>query len=739
MPPFFNNSHSSHTLNARASLHDGTAMYELSSQQQEQPPCLQRDVVLVVDTSSSMQGPANNEAEGLAAKYSKLDIVKHALKVITSSLELGDRVAVVSFASDVEVLLALTSVEDTDATMSAKREADAVIDALHPCGCTSLWEGLRIGLNVATRDRDTKQDTNCVPRQAMLCLLTDGLPQPAMPRGELYELKQHLASHPTAQEVEVHTYGVGYSLESSLLESLSVETGGSYSFIPDGGMVGTVLINSLASKGAASHRDVTLAVQGVRAVDVLGGLRAHDTPTGCAVRVGDVRSGHTRHVLVRVTTGSSVPPKATVTSLDLDTRGEVGVDVADLSWCDDQGKGSEVSAGEDDNAASSKARAEFSRSIHTADAIAQQLARCEFVRLVPEAMLEAQLDREGAKGTLASLVGILKKANASGLLEDVRGQVAEAVATAEAQDRWGKHFVPSLVGAHRDERCNNFKDPGVQAYAEGSFVTLRDGLDKMFCELQPPPASLDRCDTSSGGCGVPMATLVDPSVFASSFNRCSNGCFAPATLIEMGHQDQGREGKGENDPPLPPRAISSLRKGDVVATVTEDGTRSAAKVACVTLHRAGEGEAHLLVQVPGTQLSLTPWHPIHLEGHSGWSFPAWHAPTHRAPPTDGGVVYNLVLDTPGHSIVADGVTACVLGHELTDDVVRHPYFGTSRVVRDLASFEGWDDGLVAVERDMVRRVGETTRDARVSGIERDTDVGTVDESVWSLLLETVVE
>ncbi len=44
------------------------------------------------------------------------------------------------------------------------------------------------------------------------------------------------------------------------------------------------------------------------------------------------------------------------------------------------------------------------------------------------------------------------------VLEDLLGQVAEAVATQEAWGRWGSHYLRSLVSAHKAQACNNFKE-----------------------------------------------------------------------------------------------------------------------------------------------------------------------------------------------------------------------------------------------------------------------------------------
>merc|ERR1719329_1499421 len=62
----------------------------------------------------------------------------------------------------------------------------------------------------------------------------------------------------------------------------------------------------------------------------------------------------------------------------------------------------------------------------------------------------------------------------------------EALSKDEWYAKWGVHYLPSLMCAHLSQQCNNFKDPGVQAYGGGLFANLRDEADDIFCSLPPP-------------------------------------------------------------------------------------------------------------------------------------------------------------------------------------------------------------------------------------------------------------
>ncbi len=52
-------------------------------------------------------------------------------------------------------------------------------------------------------------------------------------------------------------------------------------------------------------------------------------------------------------------------------------------------------------------------------------------------------------------------------------------------------------------------------------------------------------------------------------------------------------------------------------------------------------------------------------------------------------VYSFILDD-GHVMLINGVECISMGHGFTDnDVVKHEFFGTQRIVEDLKAKRGW--------------------------------------------------
>ena len=90
----------------------GARLIEVKVRSPERPQLRPCDVVCVIDTSGSMQLPAMvKTAEGESSDgdgLDRLDLVKHAVRVVTRTLSPADRLAVVSYNDDVAVNLGLT-------------------------------------------------------------------------------------------------------------------------------------------------------------------------------------------------------------------------------------------------------------------------------------------------------------------------------------------------------------------------------------------------------------------------------------------------------------------------------------------------------------------------------------------------------------------------------------------------------------------------------------------------------
>lgn len=272
------------------------------------------------------------------------------------------------------------------------------------------------------------------------------------------------------------------------------------------------------------------------------------------------------------------------------------------------------------------------------------------------------------------------------LYEDATGQMSEAVSCQEYYYKWGRHYLPSLMFAHKMQQCNNFKDPGVQFYGGTLFNDLRDIADDIFCQLPPPVPTASGFGMYGGGGGFGGSASSAAPVSMAAYNDPYAGCIDGSCFVQLAN--------GQD------RRVSELRKGDEVSTL---GGHTAS-VLCV-LRSLCRNSIAALVTLPapgGGSLRLTPYHPVLVSG--SWVFPADLGKPEEVPCE---AVYSFVLS--GGSALLVGSMPCVaMGHGLEEGAAGHPYFSSrERVLEDLLRFPGFVQGQVDLSPRCVHRDPET--------------------------------
>jgi Mg-chelatase subunit ChlD len=128
-------------------------------------PC---DIVLVIDVSGSMgcqapvpaEDPSKAEQNGLTV----LDLTKHAARTILETLDENDRLGVVTFSNQAEVVQKLIPMTEAN-----KKAAWSRIDGLRVDSMTNLWHGILEGIKLFNGNERSKS----VPA---VMVLTDGMP-----------------------------------------------------------------------------------------------------------------------------------------------------------------------------------------------------------------------------------------------------------------------------------------------------------------------------------------------------------------------------------------------------------------------------------------------------------------------------------------------------------------------------------------------------------------------------------
>jgi hypothetical protein len=599
---------------------------------QVRTPC---DICCVVDVSGSMSSPAtmNSGADTENHGFSVLDIVKHALRTIIHTLNDADRIAVVSYSSTAKEVCGLTLMN-----YDGKTAVSDAVDKLAPGGQTNIWDGLLKGMEIL-------RSSSSSGRFACLMLLTDGLPNIIPPEGHLLAVQRYRDQYQSLP-CRINTFGFGYNLDSPLLHELAVEGSGMYSFIPDCSFVGTIFVNSLSMMLSTVATDAKLSIEptnGTYVSEILGGYPSQSASWGHTVELGSIGYGQSKNIVLRV----NIP--------ELDDA---------VSYLSVTLKYTHVLSG------ASREISEEGKGKHISDSplINEHKFRLLAVSCIRTAIENCKSQQyDAAMQLVQSTISEIKRGNPTpfltDLLADLEGQVSEAISRKDYFEKWGKHYLFSLMQAHLLQVCNNFKDPGVQHYGGELFVRIRDIADEAFSQLPPPKPSLASSRTTN------VSTM-------AAYNSAANPCFAGHCLVRMKDETLKR--------------VDSVRAGDIV----NSGLKKDSKVTCVVKTVPFLKKA-TLVHLEG--LAITPYHPIKRNGK--WVFPCEVGNQSNVPCE---ALYSFVLDN--HHVMTINDTECVtLGHDFEDDVRRHPYFGSNLVIEDLKKFSSWNSGLVElVPQNIVR-------------------------------------
>lgn len=87
-------------------------------------------------------------------------------------------------------------------------------------------------------------------------LFTDGMPNIIPPRDHIPTLKSYIDEN--GIECSINTYGFGFGMDSHLLNEISKEGKGTYSFIPDSGLIGSIFVNALGNMFCTYANNVVL-------------------------------------------------------------------------------------------------------------------------------------------------------------------------------------------------------------------------------------------------------------------------------------------------------------------------------------------------------------------------------------------------------------------------------------------------------------------------------------------------
>lgn len=605
------------------------------------------DICAVVDISGSMGVEAtikNNNGQQESHGLSILDVTKHALRTIVYCLDMDDRFALISYSNSARVEFQLNYM-----TVENKQKAINCINNLHTEGSTNLWDGLFKGMEELKKSKGSG-------RNAGVFLLTDGQPNIEPPRGHIPMLKKYKDENPDLI-FTIDTYGFGYNLDSDLLNQISINGNGSYAFIPDSGFVGTVfehsISNFLSNISTSSILSIELENGDQHIInDINYPFEINSTSWGSQINVGPIQYGQNKNIVVIT---NSPNDNFSVTWKYLDSR--------DNNW------------------------KTISKNIFSNN---QNLVLSNYYRTIFAKEVNKALDTQD-KDIISNLSVLISNSPVKNnpyiidLLKDINGQVSEALSRNDWFHKWGKHYLPSLISSHYLEKCNNFKDPGVQHFGGDLFRKIRDKADDIFCNMDPPKPSI-----THGSSRTHSSRRTSAPVNMSVYSQPSGICFDGSCEVLMFDKST--------------KLVQDIVKGDEVITPNN----CKATVRCVIKTITTNGIENLVMFEDG--LLITKWHPVRINGE--WKFPGNIC---RASERTCPAVYSFLLETDDeHVIIINNIECITLAHNIDVPVAKHKYFGTNEIIYDLEKMQGWDTGLITINKNNVIRDEITNRVIKIN-------------------------
>jgi Mg-chelatase subunit ChlD len=588
--------------------------------------------IVCVDVSGSMGSAACVRCAGelVDVGFSVLDITKQALNTIIECATSEDEMAIVVFNNLSEVVFPLDCM-----TTSAKDRAKDVVRHIHEGGGTNIHAGILTALNIAKENKNSDTMTNIV-------LLTDGQHSEYTVKKEsivpmIQERTAAFGRMNTGAPV-IHTFGFGYEIDSLLLHEIADAGHGSFSFVPDSGMVGTAFAHLIANNVCVYGSNAKLAIDVVspHTFQTVRGYPDKDCdlkPTRCTVPLNTLHMQQPRLVTIQMSHHPDVPLKLTA-CLEYDCARHDNVHLISPVFRD-------ITIPEIPQ--------------DTSATLANDRMRLVFVDMLSGMLDTASTESKRFMALQAFLETYSDKATSENpYITDAKNEVLAAI-SGQNYRKWGRSYMTSLACANKLQRKNNFKDKSITLYGGNLFDMWLDDASDIFSSIPTPRPSRYTAGADS---------KLDAGGFANVYNNQDAGCFHESAPIQM------------HDGTLKP--IREIKKGDLVRVSSEEACETAA-VECVVEIQTSKTPVYFCKL--SDSLLITAWHPVKTRD-GPWAFPIRMSALFNTPSES---VYNLVLAS-GHTVCVGYHQCITLGSGLTDSpVTDHPYFSSSRVVDDLRS------------------------------------------------------
>ena len=302
------------------------------------------------------------------------------------------------------------------------------------------------------------------------------------------------------------------------------------------------------------------------------------------------------------------------------------------------------------------------------DEIMDQYFRFRLIKLLEEIISSKNKDNKKNLNNVKDLYDEINKIKKktefmNNLLIDLihenenHGQIEKAIKP-EYFQKWGLNYLLSFLRFHLTEQCGNFKDQTLKKYSNPDFEKLQKVGNKIFISLPAPENDFDKGEN------------ISQANFAQMCYNAYGGCFTGNAFVEL---NNGR------------KQVRELRKGDKLKNGDE--------VVCVVENKINRYENVVCIN----DVCFSLYHPIEIGGK--WVFPC---ECFKVQKKFIDSWFNLVLKNK-HEVILNGTKAITLGHNRKEGILKHPYFGTKKVIDALMKYNTYQTGFISTSNLKVHR------------------------------------
>lgn len=577
--------------------------------------------ICILDVSGSMdtQVEINNGNSVESHGFSRLDLVKHSMNTITNILSENDYLAIITFSDMAKITLNITPM-----TTYGKSIAKDTITSMRTEGRTNIWDGLRLGIELT-------KDIICKDKNVATLLLTDGEPNINPPRGIVETLKNHVKD--ISSNFTINTFGFGYNLDSNLLNSISEIGNGTYAFIPDCSLVGSVFVNYLSTILSTFAYNTKVFINNKM------------------INYGPTQYGQPINILIK---------KSEITNQEITVNYDIGTGIT------------------------KEIKFNFDGFDIDKNIVVRQYAINNMISKIKESIDNANADIHTSYQNILTMKTFIENLNESNNLNDIlidiydsdpnNGQICKAFERIDWFNKWGKHYLLSFIRAHILFMCNNFKDNSVQNYGGELFKKIQKFAEDEFCKIPPPTPSIRDHYGSYNTASAPANM--------SSYMNASGGCFAGVGSVEMS------DGTFKH--------VKNIKKGDIVRTrdgsaVVKCVVKTKVEEGHLDLININNNlfiTPYHPIYIDGVwEFPINLKFPIDFETNYVYDFVLDHGHT--------VFIDDIECVTLGHSFKQDKVQHHYFGsNKVIQDLSEHPDYKSGQVVISNSNFIRNKDGLV---------------------------------------------